>query len=65
MVMLKLKLIQPIHLHFILTKKKTLEYIISKLNWRSLAILWMDDGHLAKAENAGTLCAKKQLFKIL
>ena len=47
---------------------KNYEYQISKLNLKSLAVLWMDDGSLSKKENAGTLyalCENKKLVEKL
>lgn len=37
---------------------------IEKLNYKSLAILWMDDGHMSRLENSGSLyalCDKRDL----
>lgn len=47
---------------------KNYEYQISKLNLKSLAILWMDDGNLSKLQNGGTLyalCHSEQLVNKL
>jgi len=49
-------------------KYKNYKYLISKLNFRSLAILWMDDGNLSKYNNSGTLyslCNNKELVILL
>jgi DNA repair protein RadD len=43
---------------------KNYEFQITKLNLKSLAVLWMDDGSLAKKQNAGSLyslCHSKDL----
>lgn len=35
----------------------TKEYAINHLNWKSLAILYMDDGYLTGLQNGGSICA--------
>lgn len=35
----------------------TKEYAIRNLDWKSLAILYMDDGHMNEGQNGGTICS--------
>lgn len=47
---------------------KNYEYQIDNLNYKSLAVLWMDDGSLSKKSNSGTLyalCDKEELVRKL